>query len=760
MPITKTLNAKSNVKQLSNSDLPVSPYQYITSRYEVDSTEGQTVIALNFAVDQAAKQCFILTVDGKVLREGASNDYTFTSIAANNTSSEVTLTQPLTADLNVQAILMGTLIQREPNILSLQAQLSQLASTAGTGSGSKNYITYTNFEAGNTTGWGLLTAGAVDSTTKVVSGSITASAASVTTFTTTSTNPLSGTYSLNTASSGAWSVGQGFISQAYSIDREDYVSPKVMAFSARYEVVSGSTNLNMSGTTSNTFAVWLYDVTNSVWKQPVGSYSMVGDGIVQGTVQFDSTCTSFRIAIVAVNASAGAVSINWDDFKVGPQTTAVGAPITDWVSYIPTGSFSNTTYTGKWRRVGDTMEVVAHGVAGGAVVASGGTLAVAIPSGYTIDTSKLLGAGDPTNLGSGRILKSATANYPGSVGYSTTTQVILYNFNAAGTTAVEASTTATVPITFAAGDAFDMIFRVPITGWSSSVQMSSDADTRVVAFNANTPSGTLSAAYNAISWVKLNDSHGAFNGTTTYTVPVSGWYQISASIAIAATFAAGNNNELRLKVNGAARADHNARAGGAQVWATPVLHTLQLLNAGDLLTFESFTDGTGPSYVGTQDFQRLSIHRLSGPAAIAASEKIYASYYQNSAQSITAATQTVVNFDTKIEDSHGAVTTGASWKFMAPRADKYRLSVVVTSGNNAWTATQSFAVAFFKNGSAYTGSPQLTAVAQATATFRLIATGSHTFSLLAGEYLDIRLTQSLTANLFNGSGVFISIESI
>ena len=34
---------------------------------------------------------------------------------------------------------------------------------------------------------------------------------------------------------------------------------------------------------------------------------------------------------------------------------------TDWVSYTPTGAYStNTTYAGKWRRIGDTMEVNAY----------------------------------------------------------------------------------------------------------------------------------------------------------------------------------------------------------------------------------------------------------------------------------------------------------------------------------------------------------------------------------------------------------------
>ena len=65
---------------------------------------------------------------------------------------------------------------------------------------------------------------------------------------------------------------------------------------------------------------------------------------------------------------------------------------TSWTDYTPTGSWStNTTYTGKWRRVGDEMEIQVK-------VATTGTctdavLSVDIPSGYTIDANKLVETG-------------------------------------------------------------------------------------------------------------------------------------------------------------------------------------------------------------------------------------------------------------------------------------------------------------------------------------------------------------------------------
>lgn len=108
MSITKQLNSKSNIKQYSNADYPLNPKQPVLNRYSVDSTASQTVINLPFSIDTVnASDTLLLSVDGKLLTLGSSNDYTFTSIDAYGFSSQITLTQSITAGLNIQAIKLG-----------------------------------------------------------------------------------------------------------------------------------------------------------------------------------------------------------------------------------------------------------------------------------------------------------------------------------------------------------------------------------------------------------------------------------------------------------------------------------------------------------------------------------------------------------------------------------------------------------------------------------------------------------------------------
>lgn len=108
MALTKSLNSKANIKQFSNADFPVNPKQPVIARHSTTSTASQTVINLPWMVDTInAQDSFFLSVDGKILTLGAANDYTMTSVDGIGFSNQVTLTQSLTAGLNIQAWKLG-----------------------------------------------------------------------------------------------------------------------------------------------------------------------------------------------------------------------------------------------------------------------------------------------------------------------------------------------------------------------------------------------------------------------------------------------------------------------------------------------------------------------------------------------------------------------------------------------------------------------------------------------------------------------------
>lgn len=130
MSILQKVNNRGNIRKTSDSDLPYSAMQPVLNRYESVSTAGQTVITLDFSVDQANKDAFLLYVDGKLLREGASNDFVFINIQPDNTSYQVSLTLALLADLNIIAIKLGTKLESEFNTDNRFVQLYEYQSAA------------------------------------------------------------------------------------------------------------------------------------------------------------------------------------------------------------------------------------------------------------------------------------------------------------------------------------------------------------------------------------------------------------------------------------------------------------------------------------------------------------------------------------------------------------------------------------------------------------------------------------------------------
>lgn len=164
-------------------------------------------------------------------------------------------------------------------------------------------------------------------------------------------------------------------------------------------------------------------------------------------------------------ACADGETIVWDSsetngFKCSPLATEA---ITNWEPFTPTGSWTgNVTYAGKWRRVGENMEVNITVTATGAP--TGSDLSIDLPAGYVIDTTKIPSASASVSyLGTGTAHDNGTSTEVAFVRYFTSTAVRLVHER----TLSELITT-TSPFTFANGDTVEMMFTVPILGWSSN----------------------------------------------------------------------------------------------------------------------------------------------------------------------------------------------------------------------------------------------------------------------------------------------------
>lgn len=145
------------------------------------------------------------------------------------------------------------------------------------------------------------------------------------------------------------------------------------------------------------------------------------------------------------------------NYKIKTHSTS-----TAWASYTPTFNLTNTgTPQGKWRRVGDSMEVEVYVICTGTPGAVA-TALFTIPSGPTMDTGKVT-AGGFKPAGTGFFYKSSTdTRYTaiGAVPASTTEMRAMYN---GSPNAIGSSTN--TPVAWAVNDTYELTFKVPITDW-------------------------------------------------------------------------------------------------------------------------------------------------------------------------------------------------------------------------------------------------------------------------------------------------------
>lgn len=550
------------------------------------------------------------------------------------------------------------------------------------------------------------------------------------------TNPLRGMADFNIVKDAVNRIGEG-VSYAFTVDPADLA--KVLTVTFDYEVVSGT----FANEDLEIFLVQDPGGTNTLI-QPAGYIIQAGTVGTKmkaiATFQTSSSVQNYRLCLHVSSGSASTYTLAIDNVSVGPQTVQYGAPVTDWQNYTPTGSWTtNTAYVGRWRRDGDTMELDLVATLTGAPNATGFT--INLPSGYSIDTTKLSSTDGNKTLGYSSLL-CAAGYYQANVRYNTTTSVgvsAIIGGSANNHNLIDVDNIR--PATFASGDRVYLRVKVPISGWSSTVQMSNDTDTRVVAMQAKkTATQAVTANVTNITTNTTNlDTHGAYDGTT-YTVPVAGNYYVNCTFADNAS----NSYIFNAYVNTVLQGQVGSSAAG---YATGGGMLLPNLKAGDAITIRAGATQTVAAG------GNLSIQRLSGPSAIAASETVAARYTTSTAQAIS--TTTIVNFTTKVFDSHNAVTTGASWKFTAPVAGKYLISAAFFTASTA--LNQRFIYEVFKN-----GTTQNIWVAnmekETTNTSRLVGHGTAVVDAFAGDTIDVRGTASGATTALSGDAYQNYIE--
>lgn len=606
-------------------------------------------------------------------------------------------------------------------------------------SGVKNYVTNGNAES-TTTGWATYSDAAATSPVDGTGGT-----ANIT-FTRSTSSPLAGVASFLLIKDAANRQGQG-ASYDFTIDAED--KAKVLTVQLDMLVSSG-TFVAGSPTTDSDVTVYLYDVTNAVVIQP-STYKFYGNSTTiserfRGQFQTSSNSTSYRLILHVGSVSAVAYTLQLDDVSISASNYVYGSPITDWTAYTPTltGVGTATLVSAKYRRVGAGIEILGSATAG--TVASA-LFSVSLPSGLLLDSTQL--TINNGNTSPGNIVGTLAANNVGVSSYTT-----------ANLLAAPASSTSVIYVghrygvnnnqitpqngnsIIETGAIFTFRFEVPIQGWSSSVQMSDSADTRVVAMKATLNSFTQTAnnAEQLIGgWnTPAIDTHGGLNAATgVYTVPVAGVYEIGATVVY-------NNNStgarfFSIRKNGSHDSYSSqipASISAVSIGVTVMGSTIIRCVAGDTLSIYGYqSSGGNLSYVGLTS-THMSIERISGPSSIAATETISCSYNSTAGQAVPSATLTAFIGTTKLWDSHGAYNTSTG-VFTVPASGKYFVNSV-TQFSAFSTVNTTIYMAVYKNSSLYkTGVAGLTSITS----YAWMQGVSAEVDCVAGDTLQVRVFQ-------------------
>jgi hypothetical protein len=647
-----------------------------------------------------------------------------------------------------------------------ESSFNQIAAAIGGGSGGsggKNYIQNPNFNGNSTANWNMRK---VTLSSFIPTGNLSTAADAGHTISVSGSSTLEGAYSLLVQGSSLFTAGNCLVSDAFTIDREDLA--KVLGWSFSYEAVTS--NMDFSGTTSNTWAVYIAEVsaasgagadTVTSWIQPAGVYNMTqgtGVGLASGTFQTTAAGLYYRLVLVCINSEAATTTLKVDDFQLGPQKVVYGSPVTDWQSYTPSITWSNCTSTGRWRRVGDSIEV--RFAVTGTGLAAGGILAIGIPSGLSVDDTKLP-ANAQFSIGEFYIEDFGVLGYaPGGVLYngpSSNTVVLAYSIapaNASNVPSVAATVTNIAPFAFNTNDVIRGGFRLPIAGLSSSVQMSNDTDTRVVAAKIRHTGTQACPAFGPISFnTTVFDTHSAWNNpTNAYIIPVSGVWEISFyGNSTGSPFGAATQSHPVYLLRNSVIFDLISAYVASQAGTTYEVFSgsaIGRFNAGDSLQIAAANNGVVFSF----DNLRVEFRRLSGPSAIAASETVAASYQTTAGQSIPNNTSTFVNFlnSGRYFDTHGMITEGTGYNSVTGAYTVEPRVTVPVSGKYLISHTAMYdasAVGLRATGIRVNGATILQPARNSADGGFLSQNGIGLLNLNAGDYVQFTVFQSSGANL-------------
>lgn len=200
-----------------------------------------------------------------------------------------------------------------------------------------------------------------------------------------------------------------------------------------------------------------------------------GGGFVKSNLNITpADGVSFGVKVKAISSSTGNIYV--DECYAGQADNIYDAPlVTAWTSYTPTftGLGTVTSITTKYRRVGDSLNIIGNFTIG---TVAGSLASLSLPSGLTIDTTKLSGASTNQYIGFG-ITDLATVNATKDLvllaspsNSSTLVYMGLPDYAATGSALTPKNGNAL----FVSSSVISFNATIPILGWSAVSAVSAD----------------------------------------------------------------------------------------------------------------------------------------------------------------------------------------------------------------------------------------------------------------------------------------------
>ena len=628
----------------------------------------------------------------------------------------------------------------------------------------KNYITTGDMEVGSSalSSWSLVntTLSANFFPNSVVSAAPfsltnggTAASSNLSTSLLSGGSQIAGSYSLGlTQATTAGIAGDMLISQAWTIDPEDRA--KTLTFRFAYSVLTGLSNLAFTGANTGTFAVYIFDVANGAWLQPSGTFAMTSGstpGYATGTFQSAANATSYQIAIITINATAGAYSMAFDDFFIGPQNTILGPQVGDSVLYgvntvgITSGTpptfgtvVTNKLYGKRTGDVGTVSCIFEQNTAGTAGTATQDYL-WSLPTGWSFNLNVYpayqgniatqmaeVSAVWKSNIPASGFISLNGADYAfmaGVIPWSATQFRVNIDYQIGADQFCQGSGLAPFST---AGLGINFSFSAPMAGWSSNSVLSSDTTNRRIGFVANTSSTAATSSSPFIySNVVLDDMSGYNSTTGQYKIQVAGLYLIYGSALTGAT-----TNAMSIRRN--ATVIFTGEETTTQRFSVTGLYPCAV---GDLIDIVPANAATASGGAPDSSF---FICLVQGPSTATAADSVNMRYYASST-TISGSLATVV-FSTKDYDSHaqmGAVTAGV-YNVPVPGKYQFNLALALTAASAA--AGNAVDVQVQKNGVVVS---EISPVYQSTQTVMPIYL-SDEISCVAGDQIRVQVSSAAT----------------